>query len=65
MGPMFYFVSMIMLGIYFMFAAVQGDYGVFKRAEIAAAARALTSALERLPIEIAEMERLTTRFSHT
>jgi len=65
MGPMFYFVSMIMLGIYFMFAAVQGDYGVFKRAEIAAEARALTSELERLHIEIAEMENLTTRLSDT
>ena len=27
---------MLMLGLYFTFAAVQGDYGVFRRAEVSA-----------------------------
>ena len=65
MGTMLYFVSMIMLGIYFMFAAVQGDYGVFKRAEINAEARALTQELDHLHTQVASMENLTTRLSDT
>jgi len=65
MGTLLYFASMIMLGVYFMFAAVQGDYGVFKRAEINAEARALTNELDRLRTEVAQMENLTTRLSDT
>lgn len=65
MGTLLYFVSMIMLGVYFMFAAVQGDYGVFKRVEINAEAKALTTELERLNAEVAQMENLTTRLSDT
>ena len=31
LGALFYYLGMIMLGVYFTFAAVQGDYGLFKR----------------------------------
>ena len=65
MGTLIYFAGMMMLGVYFMFAAVQGDYGVFKRTEITSEARALSAELERLHLEIANMENLTTRLSDT
>jgi len=65
MGTMLYFVGMLMACVYFMFAAVQGDYGVFKRAEIEAEAKALTTELDRLTAEVAQMENLTTRLSDT
>lgn len=51
--------------MYFTFAAVQGDYGVFRRAEIALAARDLDVQLSQLNGEVAEMENLTKRLSDT
>lgn len=65
MGNLFYFLGMLMLGLYFTFAAVQGDYGVFKRAEVSAEGRALTAELTTLQAEVARMENLTTRLSDT
>jgi len=54
-----------MLGVYFTFAAVQGDYGLFRRVEIAAERDALSRDLAALSAEIAEMENLTRRLSDT
>jgi cell division protein FtsB len=51
------------MGLYFTFAAVQGDYGVFKRAEINAEGRALSQELATLHAEVARMENLTRRLS--
>lgn len=51
--------------MYFTFAAVQGDYGVFRRAEIALAARDLDVQLSQLNGKVAEMENLTKRLSDT
>jgi len=51
------------LGAYFTFAAVQGDYGLFRRAEIQADARLLQGQLDALNAEVAAMENLTTRLS--
>ncbi len=65
MGSLLYFFGALMLGLYFAFAAVQGNYGVFKRAEIDAEGSALKSELARLEAEIAEMENLTIRLSDT
>ena len=65
MGNLFYFLGMLMLGLYFTFAAVQGDYGVFKRAEVEAEGRALKAELATLQAEVARMENLTTRLSDT
>lgn len=31
LGVLLYFAGTLMLSLYFMFAAVQGDFGVFKR----------------------------------
>jgi len=42
---------------------VQGDYGVFKRAELDAQARALSEELASLQAEVTRMENLTRRLS--
>ncbi|SMX32111.1 FtsB family cell division protein [Octadecabacter ascidiaceicola] len=65
LGVLLYFAGALMLGLYFTFAAVQGDYGVFKRAEIDAENRALTAELAVLRAEVARMENLTRRLSDT
>ncbi len=52
-----------MLGVYFTFAAIQGDYGLFRRVEISAERDALSRDLAALKAEIAEMENLTRRLS--
>lgn len=64
-GVILYFAVVLLLGLYFTFAAVQGDYGVFKRAEIDAERRALTAELATLEDEVARMENLTRRLSDT
>lgn len=65
MGVLIYFAGALMLGLYFTFAAVQGDYGVFKRAEIDAEGRALMIELALLQAEVDQMENLTRRLSDT
>ncbi len=63
LGALFYFLGMIMLGLYFTFAAVQGDYGLFKRIEVNGEGDALAVELAALQAEVARMENLTTRLS--
>ena len=63
LGALFYYLGMIMLGLYFVFAAVQGDFGLFTRIEINAEGRALDVELAALQEEVARMENLTTRLS--
>ncbi|ROT95827.1 FtsB family cell division protein [Histidinibacterium lentulum] len=63
LGAILYLVGMVVLSAYFVFAAVQGDYGLFRRAEIAAEARALEVELALLEGEVARMENLTRRLS--
>ncbi|MCX8952969.1 septum formation initiator family protein [Ruegeria sp. NA] len=65
LGAVLFFSVAFMLGVYFTFAAVQGDYGLFRRVEIAAERDALSRSLEKLNVEIAEMENLTRRLSDT
>ena len=65
MGVLIYFAGALMLGLYFTFAAVQGDYGVFNRAEIDAEGRALMIELALLQAEVDQMENLTRRLSDT
>ena len=62
-GAFFFFAAAFAVGAYFTFAAVQGDYGLFRRVEIAAEADALRADLDGLNAEIAGMENLTHRLS--
>jgi cell division protein FtsB len=63
LGTLLIVVSMVMIGIYFTFAAIQGDYGVLRRAEVKGEAQQLTVELAALTAEVAEMENLTKRLS--
>ncbi|MGD9295212.1 MAG: septum formation initiator family protein [Roseobacter sp.] len=51
------------LATYFTFAAVQGDYGLFRRAEIDAEADMLRLQLVEVQAEVDRMENLTKRLS--
>ncbi|MFZ5961311.1 FtsB family cell division protein [Thalassococcus sp. BH17M4-6] len=62
-GVLIFFAVCVTLAGYFTFAAVQGDYGVFRRAEIAVEAAELRRELAGLEAEVARMENLTRRLS--
>ena len=51
------------LGVYFTFAAVQGDYGMFARVAIHAEGETLKAERDKLTAELAEMQNLTHRLS--
>ena len=63
LGTIFFFCVAFSLGIYFTFAAVQGDAGLFRRAEIEAETRELETQLEVVRAQVARMENLTRRLS--
>ena len=63
LGVIAYFCVTFALGLYFTFAAVQGDFGLFRRAEIDAEARDLAAQLSAVQHQVAEMENLTQRLS--
>lgn len=62
-GVFVFFAIAFALSSYFMFAAVQGDYGLFRRAEIESQKFALEAQLEILQADVARMENLTQRLS--
>jgi cell division protein FtsB len=62
-GNVIYFALTFVLGMYFTFASVQGDYGLFQRVQIDAEARELRAELARLDIELATLENKTRRLS--
>ncbi|MGB7263752.1 MAG: septum formation initiator family protein [Albidovulum sp.] len=55
----------ICAGSYFTFAAVQGEFGVFRRVQAAAERETLAAERDRLRHEVARMENLTRRLSDT
>lgn len=63
LGAAIYFLATFVLGSYFTFAAVQGDYGVFRRVQIDAEAKALTEERDRLAAELAVLSNKTRRLS--
>jgi cell division protein FtsB len=63
LGGILYMVLAVTLGGYFTFAAVQGDYGVFRRVQINAEAEALRAERDRLSGELYAMTNLTRRLS--
>jgi len=63
LGTLLFFAAAFLLSAYFTFAAVQGDFGLFRRVEIQAESDTLARDLERLEHDIARMENLTRRLS--
>jgi cell division protein FtsB len=62
-GGVIYLAVAFGLGLYFTFAAVQGDYGMFRRVAIDAEAESLAAERDRLARDLAEMQNLTRRLS--
>ncbi|MCH2078601.1 MAG: septum formation initiator family protein [Rhodobacteraceae bacterium] len=63
LGALAFVTVCLALGAYFTFAAVQGDFGLFKRAEVEAEATRLSAELEALAVDIAALENKTKRLS--
>ena len=63
LGYLLFASGMILTGLYFIFAAIQGDFGVFRRAEVKAEVLELRLRLADLSDEVARMENLTHRLS--
>jgi cell division protein FtsB len=63
LGVVLFFAVAFSLGAYFTFAAVQGNYGLFRRAEVNADAEKLKQELAILQERVARMENLTQRLS--
>ena len=62
-GGMLYCVLAFTLGGYFIFAAVQGDFGIFRRVQISADVQDLQIEHAKLTAELATIENLTHRLS--
>ncbi len=63
LGMVLYAAGVGCLGFYFTFAAVQGDFGVFRRIQASAEKETLTRERDGLRLEVARMENLTHRMS--
>jgi len=62
-GTLFFFSIAFALALYFAFAAIQGNYGLFRRAEILAEAQDLKVQLAQVQVDVARLENLTARLS--
>lgn len=62
-GAVLYFAVCFSLGVYFTFAAVQGDYGLFQRVQFEAEAQALRTELTDMQGRVAALENKTRRLS--
>lgn len=63
LGVFAYFALMFSLGVYFMFASVQGDFGLFRRVQIEAEVVTLQTERDRLTEEVVALENKTRRLS--
>lgn len=63
LGTAVFLCLALIAGTYFTFAAVQGEYGLFRRIEIEASRTRLEADLEVLLAEVALMENRTRRLS--
>jgi cell division protein FtsB len=62
-ATMLYYAFACTAAFYFTFAAVQGDFGVFRRVQIQAEKVTLTDERDRLEAEVLRMSNLTRRLS--
>lgn len=62
-GTLLFFAIAFALSLYFTFAAVQGSFGLFRRAEIVAESQDLRVQLASVRADVARMENLTHRLS--
>ncbi|WP_435141637.1 FtsB family cell division protein [Pseudopelagicola sp. nBUS_19] len=62
-GVLLFFGIAFALSSYFTFAAVQGDYGLFRRVEIIAEKRKIEAELANIQGQVSRMENLTNRLS--
>lgn len=62
-GTLLFFAIAFALSLYFMFAAIQGDFGLFRRAEILAESQDLRQQLRVVEADVVQMENLTKRLS--
>ena len=58
-----FFVVMVLLGIYFAYAAVQGPSGILRRVQLEAETRDLIRQRDSLQAEVDQMRNLTHRLS--
>ena len=63
LGAAIYLTLMCLLAMYFTFASVQGDFGLFQRVQIEAEKRALEEERARLIAEVTALENKTKRLS--
>jgi cell division protein FtsB len=63
LGVALYLMLALTLGGYFTFAAVQGDYGVFRRVQIEAETQVLRGERDALAAELAAIQNKTRRLS--
>jgi cell division protein FtsB len=62
-GPLVATTLALVVGAYFAFAAVQGEYGVFRQVQLSAERDALVDERDRLAADLSEMQNLTRRLS--
>lgn len=62
-GGIIYLLIAFFLGAYFTFAAVQGDYGVFRQVQIRAELEVLRVERDKLRKDLEQMDNLTIRLS--
>ncbi|MRX50233.1 septum formation initiator family protein [Paracoccus sp. S-4012] len=63
LGAVVFVALMILLGLYFAFAAVQGPSGILRRVQLEAETRTLEAERDRLQGEVDRMTNLTQRLS--
>lgn len=63
LGPVIFFGLAFMLASYFTFAAVQGEYGVFRHVRLEAEMHRLTAERDQLRTELATLKNKTHRLS--
>lgn len=63
LSPLIMFTILFCLGAYFTFAAVQGDFGLFRRVQVEAEIELLQAELDQLNTDVAIMRNKTRRLS--